>query len=174
MGMLFNTEATVEIIAKVNAAFNKQGVRRLRIDQNLAGGGGGGGTDWMSIFNALPNAGGKNGTYASVVKDFPIDFDEGKSLRSKNWRAWLNKMDGSTMTNPDTGAGQINVALYIGQKISAVINDTSYDQIEFFAVPTAPPASAARNISASARDVTANAEKSMVIQINTSTVDNLR
>ncbi len=65
----------------------------------------------------------------------------------------------------------INVATYIGNKFTVAITPANaYNSVEFFAVPT--PAAAAPFITAKWTDFTdANADKTMIMTINTTTVD---
>jgi hypothetical protein len=167
MGMLFNTAATVDILAVVNTVFSKEGLKRIR--QNTS--------SWQGVFSSLPPAG---GTYKALNNPssgsgLNMDLDDGKGLRSANWQAWLGILDDSTMINPDQGAtGSINVSTYIGKHISTVIGDASFAQIEFFAVPGTDPSASSSNIGAVALPYSDQAtDKSLIITIKTATLDKL-
>jgi hypothetical protein len=165
MGMLFNTDATMDILKVINGVFNKNGLKRIRENS----------TSWQNAFNSLPN--GTTGTYATIngnpSMSLNIDLDGGKGLRSANWQIWLKILDKTTMTpNPDTGSGSINVSNYIGVHIKAAIADTSFTQIEFFAVPGKSPSSSSSNITAVAAPYSdGSSDKSLIVTVNTATLD---
>jgi hypothetical protein len=126
--MLFNTDATIDILKVVNTAFNRDNLRRLRHDTAFP---------WTTAFSQLPNPagfGGAVGTYNTVAKALGIDLDGGAGLRSRNWQAWLDQIDNKTQS---VAGIQTTVSTVIGQAISDAINNNgqSYRQIEFFAVP---------------------------------------
>lgn len=156
MGMLFNTDTTLNMLMVVNTAFNRDGLNRIRNDKAPG---------WPTIFGGLP---GTAGTYALAASPLNVDLDGGRGLRSKRWQSWLKILDKNTNTNGT------NLATYVGTQINNAIANTgaTYTAIEFFAVPTAPSAGA--SITALGTDYP-NGDGTMtkVITFTTSTLDAL-
>lgn len=163
MGMLFNTDDTVEILSILNHAFNRAGMARLRTDTDAPS---------AATFSTL---GGAVDTYTNVCAVLGVDFDGGTGLRSKRWRKWLKKLDSIHQGAAGPGGVVPYVSSYIGKAIANAISNVgqTYSQVEFFAVPT-PPNAGAPTISALAQDFKdKNGEYSLIITVTTSTVDQL-
>jgi hypothetical protein len=159
MGMLFNTQATIDVRDGANTAFKNAagGIAALRADPN-----------WALAFGALPGPSTNNpagGTFNLITSNhlphpFPtsiVPSNAGKMLR---WSTWVGFLD--TQTNA------LDPGNFISQTIGAAIqaglnnNPHPYAQIEFYVVPD--PNSASTSISAQASDFQdANGEWSKII-----------
>jgi hypothetical protein len=161
MGMLFNTDATLEILRLANFVFNRDGFRRLNKDQNaFAAGGAAAGTDWVTLFQSMGTG---PSTYATVCGPLGLDFDiglGGKSLRSKTWQKWLSYID-----THNSGTTTTKCSNVIGVALGAAIN-SNVVAAEFFAVPDT-------SMLVSTRTVAINGEYSLIIVVHTVTVDTI-
>jgi hypothetical protein len=167
MGMLFNTPGTNDVISAANYAFRNAGagtgIARLRADPTWA--------DAFGILPAATGAGGHNphGGTLNLVTSLPdpIQPSGAHPGARPRWRQWLNLFD--TQTNVlDPGN---YVAETVGMAIKAALNDNTYTQIEFFAVPDAIN----NFISAEAHDFydDNSGEWSVIITIHTNTWDKI-
>lgn len=159
MGMLFNTEATIEIIKKLNSAFDRDGLRRLRNDVNPPAGG------WATWFQNLST----NKSHSTAVL-LGIVLDSGSGLRHANWKAWLGLIDKQDQTVTGT---KKKVADWVGKAISDALtnNGNTFVAVEFFAVPTSSVATPLAVFWTPFTDH--NNETTMIITMSTMTVDQL-
>jgi hypothetical protein len=123
MGMLFNTPATLEILAVLNYAFNQSRFNEL---QNANHNGIAWATSLVTKFNGV--ALGTTGSYGAINSHpLYVDFDNnatsGKYL-SGRWVKWLKHLDSTSVSRP------------IAAEIVASIGDTTNcKSIEYYAVP---------------------------------------
>lgn len=165
MGMLFNTDGTIEILSKLNDTFAHAGLARLKTDDGKRS------KKWSKLFKKIGTGG--NGTYTSVAKPLGVDLDSAATggLKSQNWQTFLAYLDANS-NNDGTGD---NIATVIGKGISKAITQQQppYVQIEFYAVPVKPP-QGGPYVSAQITDYNdANGELSLIVTISTCTVDEL-
>ena len=161
MGMLFNTESTLEILRLVNNAFSVDGLRKLRFEINS----GTGKSQWLDKFNKMGTSG--HDTYTTVASPLDIDLDigRGNSHRSSRWKRYLSYLDSTNVS----GTAQ-TVANQIGGFLITAINDTSYDAVEFFAVPSTN-ATASVVVNQSNLQNLIGINKIMIITVTTTVVD---
>ncbi|MGO8831808.1 MAG: hypothetical protein ACLQE9_03205 [Roseiarcus sp.] len=170
MGMLFNTDATIEILAKLNETFSNAGLARLKVADAANA------QYWSNLFQTIGTtvSGNVINTYDSVAVPLGIDLEVGsskKGLKTANWQAFLKHVDNHF--NNAAGTGD-HVSTRIGKKIATAITQTTnpYAQVEFFAVPS--PKSAAPYVSVSFVDYSdPNSGLSLIVLVNTCTVDEL-
>jgi hypothetical protein len=156
MGMLFNTDGTIRILAMANNAFKRGTFKRLQNNPP------------STLIHDLQNLGsGATGIYVKVCTQLFIDdYDD---TVSTNWQTFLNLLD--TTNQPTTTS---TISSLIGTEIAlALQNKAPYKTvkaIEFFAVPftslqlmVLPPFPV----------ISTAGEKTMIITIQTGTVDAL-
>ena len=161
--MLFNTPETINLLRLLNQRFDARGLATLILDDHAGGG------NWQRDF------GGLQGNTYRVAQRLGIDFDVGTggaSPLAKRWKKWCDYIDGHNDNNHAAG----NIANAIGQAIRGVISGANaVTQIEFFAVPDSGANAPGNSVGVSINTFTdQNGQQSLVITVNTQTVDNLR
>jgi hypothetical protein len=155
MGMLFNTDDTVEILNLVNRTFNVTGFKRIIFDQNH------GGTNWSNLFTNMGST--ATYTYPNVAIPLGLDFDIGsptKTLRSRRWKKFLDYIDAT-----NSGATTTKCSAMIGTAIVAAIT-AGYSAVEFFAVP-------GNSMSVTSSNLAISGQTTTIITINTIPIDSM-
>jgi hypothetical protein len=118
MGMIFNTDDTLDMIKFVHNRFT---TNWASLQANHA--------TWAPRFQNL-GTGGAGSTYATVGLA-PLTLVNPTAAKDLRWQAWLRLLDG--------GAAQV-----IGGFIASAINNSghTFSGVEFFAVPSAGPITA--------------------------------
>jgi hypothetical protein len=154
MGMLFNTQSTLDIVSQLNANFDAG---------NLPARAGS-----PAMFDNWPLA---NGTYTAVAVPLRI-LTNAIEDPNNNWQKWLGHFDKS----PNSKVSGQQVAATVGNAIGNALrgkkedgSNQNFHQIEFFAVPDS-----GTKISATALDLAdSKGDWSKVITIYTNTFDQL-
>lgn len=163
MGMLFNTDATLEMLRRVNATFNDHGLAGIK-GANAA-------AHWDTLFASLGTGGAPSSTHDFVTTNFGLDIDYGSAgatFHARNWKKFLDYID----SHVNTGVSTNNTVTDIGTAIANAING-AHTRIEFFAVPTEPPNTGSKVRATSHDHTDAAGDLTLIITINTCSVDRL-
>ena len=152
MGMLFNTDATKDVLRQLNEYFSSRNIGGVRVRAN--------------DFQNWPLA---TGTSDYVINTMGIAPTIGYASSPGAWRRFLGHLD----TNPNAKANNNELcATTIGDAIYAALSDYSFAEIEFFAVPDSNDT---HHISVEVTDVRdGRGDRSKVISVYTMTYDQIR
>jgi hypothetical protein len=172
MGMLFNTDGTLDVAKAANKTFRIAALTEFRKDLN----------NWVNTFNKLGaiqqpyNPTGS--TYDLVTKYLPIVGGVQLTIKPSatsgagspgNWQKWLGYFD-TQVNSLATIDGEI-VAKTVGKEIANVLSNTSHNAVEFFVVPEGKYTT----ISAESNDFAdGGGQLTRIITIYTNTFDKLR